>query len=89
MAGKGRFGLAATIAALGLLLESSPTRAADSSPAYRAELRRTAELRKQRRRDRARPPGAIAAYPFPRALIIRHSPEVHNDIEALLDLLRR
>ena len=64
--------------------------AAEPSPEYRAALRRTAELRKQRRQDRtARPPGVIVAYPLPPALIIRHTPEVHDEVRGLLDLLRR
>jgi hypothetical protein len=64
--------------------------AAEPSPEFRAGVRRTAELRKQRRRDRAaRTPGAIVPYPFPPALIIRHTPEVHDEVRALLNLLRR
>ncbi len=61
------------------------------SPEYRAGLRRTAELRKQRRQARdARPPvGAIVPYPMPPALIIRHTPGAHDDVQGLLDLLRR
>jgi hypothetical protein len=69
---------------------SRTSRAAEPSPEYRASLRRTLELRKQRRRAPvARPPGVIVPYPLPPSLIIRHRPEVHDEVEALLDLLRR
>jgi hypothetical protein len=63
----------------------------EPSPGYRAVLRSTAELRKQRRQARdARPPvGAIVPYPMPPALIIRHTPAVHDEVQGLLDLLRR
>jgi hypothetical protein len=63
----------------------------EPSPEYRAVLRSTAELRKQRRQARdARPPvGAIVPYPMPPALIIRHTPAVHDEVQGLLDLLRR
>jgi hypothetical protein len=68
----------------------SAASAGEPSPAYRAALRRTVELRKQRRRDlpdqRA---GVIEPYPLPPALIIRHTAETHGEIRALLDLLRR
>jgi hypothetical protein len=62
----------------------------DPSPEYRAGLRRTAELRRQRRQARnARPPvGAIAPWPMPPTLIIRHTAEVHDEVQAFLDLLR-
>jgi hypothetical protein len=90
MIGKARLDLAAMISALALGAVPGPAPAAEPSPEFRAGLRRTAELRKQRRRDRtARPPGAIAPYPFPPALIIRHTPAVHGEVDALLGLLRR
>jgi hypothetical protein len=63
--------------------------AGEPSPAYKAALRRTAELRKQRRRSPAPAPvGVIVPYPMPPSLIIRQTPEVHDEIEGLLRLLR-
>jgi hypothetical protein len=63
----------------------------EPSPEYRDVLRRTAELRKERRQARdVRPPvGAIVPYPMPPTLIIRHTPAVHDEVQGLLDLLRR
>jgi hypothetical protein len=64
--------------------------AAEPSPEYRAGLKRTAELRKQRRRDAtAQSVGVIVPYPFPPALIIRQTPQVHDEVQSLLDVLRR
>jgi len=37
----------------------------------------------------AQPVGAIVPWPMPPALVIRHTPQVHNEIESFLDLLRR
>ncbi|MDR3632558.1 MAG: hypothetical protein P4L84_01910 [Isosphaeraceae bacterium] len=68
------------------------TCAAEPTPEFQAGLKRTLELRRQRRRAAAAevpPVGAIVPYPFPPALIIRHRPEVHDDIGAFLDMLRR
>lgn len=65
---------------------------AEPSPRFRAELKRTLEMRKQRRQAPAASPqsiGAIVPYPMPPALIIRHTREVHDDIGAFLDALRR
>ena len=77
----------ATFAAL--LAVSSVSPAAEPSPQFRAELQRTIEKRKERRRTRtAQPVGAVVPYPFPPALIIRHTPEVHDEIQALLRALR-
>jgi len=65
------------------------SQAGEPSPAYQASLRRTLELRKQRRRaPTARPVGVIVPYPMPPSLIIRQTPEVHDEIEGLLRLLR-
>jgi hypothetical protein len=67
-----------------------PTRAGEFSAAYQASLRRTVELRRQRRMGRAeRPVGAIVPWPVPPALIIRQTPEVHDEIGDLLRALRR
>lgn len=76
------------IAVFALLAWSASVPGAEPSPAYRAGLRRTIELRKQRRRA-VQPVGVIVPYPFPPALIIRHQPEVHDEIGAFLDVLRR
>jgi hypothetical protein len=63
--------------------------AGEPSPAYKAALRRTAELRKQRRRSAVPVTvGVIVPYPMPPSLIIRQTPEVHDEIEGLLRLLR-
>jgi hypothetical protein len=85
---KARLLIAALVSAF--MSESSSASAGDPSPEYRAQLRRTAELRKQRRRGAANAPvGVIEAYPMPPVLIIRHTAETHAEIEAFLDLLRR
>jgi hypothetical protein len=62
----------------------------EPSPEYRASLRRTLELRKQRRAARvARPPvGKIVPFPMPPSLIIRHTPEVHGEIGGTFRRLR-
>ncbi|MFO0950318.1 MAG: hypothetical protein U0835_04050 [Isosphaeraceae bacterium] len=74
---------------LGSTCLASLAQAGDPSPAYQAELRRTLELRRQRRRVEPRPPiGVIQTYPMPPALIIRHTRETHDEIGAFLDLLR-
>jgi hypothetical protein len=81
---------AAIAAALALGGIHSAVPAAEPSPEYRAGLKRTAELRKHRRRDAtAQPVGVIVPYPFPPALIIRHTPQVHDEVRGLLDVLRR
>jgi len=81
------------VVALAILLSpaaaSQSARAGEPSPQYRAELKRTIELRKQRRRGMSvQPIGVIVSYPMPPALIIRHTPEVHDEINDLLWLLR-
>lgn len=69
---------------------ASPARAGEFSAAYQAGLRRTAELRRQRRASRvARPVGTIAPWPLPPALIIRQTPGVHDEVGDLLRALRR
>ena len=37
----------------------------------------------------SRPIGGIATWPMPPTLIIRYTPQVHDEIEGLLGLLRR
>jgi hypothetical protein len=90
MAGKASLTLAAITSALALGAVPGAAPADEPSPEFRAGLKRTAELRKQRRRDRtAQSYGVIVPYPFPPALIIRHKPEVHHEVRSLLGLLRR
>jgi hypothetical protein len=61
----------------------------EPSEEYKAGLRKTVERRKQRRMSSgSRADGMIVPYPMPPALIIRHTPEVHDEIQGLLDLLR-
>jgi hypothetical protein len=79
--------------ALALLVGVAPRAAlaGDPSPEYQAALRRTAELRKQRRQAREAlpaPVGIIVPYPLPPSLIIRQTPEVHDQIAGLLWQLR-
>jgi hypothetical protein len=66
------------------------SRAGDPSPEYRETLRRTVEARKKRREARGtqQPIGVIVPYPMPPSLIIRHTSEVHFEIESLLRQLR-
>ena len=48
------------------------------------------ELRRQRRLAQAeRPVGTIVPWPAPPALIIRQTPEVHDEIRGLLRVLRQ
>jgi hypothetical protein len=71
------------------VLAPSAARAGEPSPAYQAGLRRTRELRKQRRRPPAPSPvGVIVPYSLPPSLIIRQTPDAHREIEILLRLLR-
>ncbi len=70
----------------------------DWSPEYRASLRRTIERRKERRRSlgqvqgdpfgAGQGAGTIVPYPLPPSLIIRQTPETHDEIGGLLHLLR-
>jgi hypothetical protein len=77
------------MALLLILGAPAPAPADYPSPEYQASLRRTLELRKQRRRARAgRPVGVIVPYPMPPTLIIRHTRETHEEIEHLLRQLR-
>jgi hypothetical protein len=67
----------------------------EPSEAYRESIRRTIELRRQRRSKQGQgiagsgPVGAIVPWPMPPALIIRHTPRVHDEIGSFLGLLRR
>ncbi len=64
---------------------------AGPSPAYQAELRKTLEQRRQRRARSGNVPAtnAIVPWPMPPTLIIRATPEVHDEVHSLLWLLRR
>ena len=65
------------------------------SEAYRESIRRTVEKRRERRANRgqgmgdSRPIGGIVPWPMPPALIIRHTPQVHDEIDSFLSLLRK
>jgi hypothetical protein len=61
------------------------------SPAFKAELRKTLEKRRQRRsRLGISPaPNSIVPWLMPPTLIIRATPEVHDEVQSLLWLLRR
>ncbi len=69
----------------------------EPSAEYQAEIRKTVERRRQRRARRAqaqgpddsRPVGAIVPWPMPPALIIRQTPQMHDEVGSLLDKLRR
>ena len=78
-----------------------PARAEGPSPgnatseAYRESIRRTVEKRRKLRAGRGQgtgdslPVGGIVPWPMPAALIIRHTPQVHDEIESFLVLLRK
>jgi hypothetical protein len=74
---------------LALTTGVAAVRGAEPSPEFIANLKRTLELRKQRRRAEVQAVGVIMPYPLPPTLIIRHRPEVHDEIEAFLNALRR
>jgi hypothetical protein len=65
------------------------------SQAYWESIRQTVEKRRQRRArrgqslDDSRPVGEIITWPMQPALIIRQTPQVHDEIESLLKLLRK
>jgi hypothetical protein len=69
----------------------------EPSAAYRESIRRAAENRRQRRARRRQQPGqgiagavgAIVPWPMPPALVIRQTPDVHDEIGAFLSALRR
>ncbi len=67
----------------------------EPSQAYRESIRRTVEKRRQRRASRgqgtddSRPVGAIVPWIMPPVLIIRHTPQVHDEIDSLLGFLRK
>jgi hypothetical protein len=56
-----------------------------------AELRRTVEKKRQRRARRglSQRPNAIVPWPMPPVLIIRATPDVHDEVDSLLRMLRR
>ncbi len=74
----------------------APGGASEPSAAYQESVRQTVERRRQRRArrqqnagDSAGAVGAIVPWPMPPALIIRHTPEVHGQVDSLLFGLRR
>jgi hypothetical protein len=66
-----------------------------TSQAFRESIRQTVERRRQRRARRgqqvgeSQPVGAIITWPMQPALIIRQTPQVHDEIETLLNLLKK
>jgi hypothetical protein len=68
----------------------APVATADEpSEEYKQGLRKTLERRRQRRQAGATPAdGLIVPYPMPPALIIRQTPETHDEIQVFLNLLR-
>jgi hypothetical protein len=85
-----RLGLALAVVLMGPCSGGGPARAGEFSAAYRASLRRTVELRRQRRMAQTdRPVGTIVPWPAPPTLIIRQTPDVHDEIRGLLGVLRR
>ena len=87
--------LAVALVAAAYLLWPLPCTAqapkANPNPAKQAELRRTLEKRRQRRARSGlrRAPNAIVPWPMPPMLIIRATPDVHDEVEALLRALRQ
>ena len=74
----------------------APGGASEPSAAYQESVRQTVERRRQRRArrqqnagDSAGAVGAIVPWPMPPALIIRHTPEVHGQVDSFLYGLRR
>jgi hypothetical protein len=70
--------------------------AGEPSAAYQESLRRTVERRRERRARRQQnvsddvgAVGAIVPWPMPPALIVRHTREVHSEVDSLLYGLRR
>ncbi len=67
----------------------------EPSKEFQESIRKTVELRRRRRARRGqnpdglRPVGAIVPWPMPPALIIRQTPQVHDEVGSLLDRLRR
>jgi hypothetical protein len=84
-----RWQAAALLAILALFASAIPAASAgEPSEQYKAELKRTLELKRQRRGAARVPVGVIEMYPIPPALIIRQTRENHDEIGALLNLLR-
>jgi hypothetical protein len=67
----------------------------EPSKEYQESIRKTVEQRRRRRARRGqdpdgqRPVGAIVPWPMPPALIIRQTPQVHDEVGSLLGGLRR
>jgi hypothetical protein len=76
--------------------DRAPRGASEPSAAYQESMRRTVEKRRQRRARRQQNAGdatgavgAIVPWPMPPALIIRHTAQVHGEVDSLLYGLRR
>ncbi|MHB1558354.1 MAG: hypothetical protein ACYC61_12915 [Isosphaeraceae bacterium] len=81
----------------------APAARREPSEAFQASIRKTVEQRRRRRARRTAgaaaaggrgtddplPVGAIVPWPMPPALIIRQTPQVHDEVGSLLDGLRR
>jgi hypothetical protein len=84
-----RTGLLVLAVAGATAADATTAPAGEPSPEYKAALKRTLELRRGRRRMDAGPPvGLIVPYPMPPVLVIRHTRETHEEIGALLGVLR-
>jgi hypothetical protein len=77
-------------------LAKPPAGRGEPSAAYQESVRQTVERRRERRARRqqnagnsALAPGAIVPWPMPPALIVRHTREVHGEVDSLLYGLRR
>ena len=92
-AGPGRQGAGAAAAAGAARGPAQPRN--EPSQAYRESIRRTVERRRERRANRGqavgdtRPVGGVVPWPMPPALVIRHTPQVHDEIDSFLRLLRK
>lgn len=72
-------------AAMAFAQDPPPRRQQVQTPA-RAKAVRNRPARRKPRGDA--PGGSIVPYPFPPALIIRQTPEAHDEVRALLNMLR-
>jgi hypothetical protein len=90
---KGKAGEVADAKAKAEAKAQAPRR--EPSKEYQESIRKTVEQRRRRRARRGqdpdglRPVGAIAPWPMPPALIIRQTPQVHDEVGSLLGQLRR
>jgi hypothetical protein len=67
----------------------APARADEPSMTFEESIRHTIEVRnRKRRRVETSRPGRIVPYPMPPVLVIRQTPEAHDEIRDFLRLLR-